>query len=856
VEFLPFSRLTDLVFAPRVRNLLESAYELLLRDIGHGLHTAIEEFEKNLFKSAEKAANSQEQGVLFAALKTIKRQRADMDAELKKLLQRSMISVVDQRLRDDPEQSAGVGRAGLSLVDNTVLEESLSLAEIAAKYEVRFSQPLSHLAIRFAVVGGGAPIAHEHLPGSPQSVMRWVAAAVKPLEFDAKLNVRFFNDFERVALKHFGEWLDSLNQFMIDARIMPNLAATVSRPRAAPPAQIKASKDAESPAEPTSAPPEPPKVESKEPASAPEAPPDSMKAPPSPLVQKELFSDFPELPSQFPNFSQASAKPPTPMPARAVPSAPQMAGPMQAFEASSAPSGPSGQDLELFTTLRELLSGRRAAGFDPVDNQPLRTGEGAVQAAPATTDDVQAVLTVLQGQHVAPVMVNGRWVGRRISHIKQDALNQLRAMSGGESVRFSDEDSDTLDLVGMLFDHLMQEAKPTSTTFNLLNKLQVPLIKVALKDKSFFTRRQHSARQLLNAIAETSMFWVEDEEGDRGVVEKMQMVVDRVCSEFDNDVGIFDTMLGDLGRHVQTLQKKAEVSEKRHVEAAKGRERLELSRVQASEAMETRLQTPGLPELVRTLLGDAWSDVLALTILRQGEDSAAYHAQLAVADELISCFVGELRSVARDQYETIKPALAEGLSLVGFHNDEIDRTLHGVGESLPEIMLGDELGDGFVVPMTPKVEVIKAEEIVKEKTKITKDEKITILASLRKSEKAELSPKEKQMLERIKQMPFGTWFEFETNQQGEAVRRKLSWFSTVTGRCLFVNARGAKVEERTLDQLAKDLCRGNAKVWEEVHEGVIDKAWKSIVGKLKRWTGIGDKTVAEQMQDRPQGDAA
>ena len=37
----------------------------------------------------------------------------------------------------------------------------------------------------------------------------------------------------------------------------------------------------------------------------------------------------------------------------------------------------------------------------------------------------------------------------------------------------------------------------------------------------------------------------------------------------------------------------------------------------------------------------------------------------------------------------------------------------------------------------------------------------------------------------------------------------------MTGRCLFVNVRGAKAQERTIDDLARDLVRGNVRLLEE-----------------------------------------
>ena len=78
----------------------------------------------------------------------------------------------------------------------------------------------------------------------------------------------------------------------------------------------------------------------------------------------------------------------------------------------------------------------------------------------------------------------------------------------------------------------------------------------------------------------------------------------------------------------------------------------------------------------------------------------------------------------------------------------------------------------------------------------------------------------------------------ETMREGCAHgTRKLSWFSTLTGRCLFVNQRGARTDERSLQQLARDIVRGQAHIVVEQRESLIDRAWSTIVGTLRQLSG-------------------
>jgi hypothetical protein len=512
----------------------------------------------------------------------------------------------------------------------------------------------------------------------------------------------------------------------------------------------------------------------------------------------------------------------------------------QGREETPAPPPPSGypgeepasgaQDSELFSTLRMLLSGRRraqGASMPFVEDGYL-----------VTRDDLQSVLGTLQGRHDLAQPRNGK--PRDAEALRQDMLMQLRQMSPqGRAAVLAEEDSDTVDLVGMLFDYINRSVPAESSTQSLLTRLQVPVLRVALSDKTFFTQAEHPARMLLNTIAETGSRWMDDEDADPSLAEKMQVVVDKVSSEYNGDITLFRSLLTDLGQHMQLLARRAEVAERRHVDAAKGREKLDLARDTARTAIERLLKRGNPTPLVRTLLEQAWTDALALTILRQGEDSSAFHRRLAVADQLVR------REPTADTPadKMLRQELDVGLSQVGLHGDDVRAVL---GRLFPAdksandaVKPAGDLGKAANDATVPKVEEPESATALALKLKSRArlgGEKVEPPRPLARPAPS-LSPEETQILERIRALPFGTWFEFTTNQQGATVRRKLAWFSTLTGRCLFVNQRGARTDEKSLEQLARDIARKQANIWTENSESLIDRAWNAIKGTLKQFSG-------------------
>jgi hypothetical protein len=878
LEFLPFSKLKQPV-SPRVRNVLEASYQLSWKELEAGIKRTLDEFERELFRQAEKAPSNDAQNRLFEALKVVRKSNSQVLIAARNIHQSNYLAIL-QPPQESEQDGKSFNRNSLTLVDPSVLEVELATSELAARAEMRCSAVLQHMAVRFSVLAGGYPRATDEMPVGPHQILSAVNLAIAGLDIHVKLKVEFFRSFEKLYLLRMPELLEAQSAQFVELRVLPNLNLGLSNKKEREEKPKDAAKETEK-EEPTKA--EIPPEDVKPPSAARRPAGEDQSAPrpvqPSgpgrssePHATESHAQHEVSRPAQAP---QGRMAPTHPSGAGAVPGAPagslgaqaprssfsQGQGQGQAQQAaeqdSSDPSrtAPSPQtqtspgrsahrqsaqeqvDVEMFTTLRELLAGKRAS-----------TGELDASQSDmpmVKREDVQSVLTVLQGQNAPPVMVAGKWRTRRVADVKQDLLQHLKQING-RAAQLPQEDSDTIDLVGMLFDHVLQDTKTSGAAQSLLSKLQVPVIKVALKDKGFFARRNHPARQLLNSVAETSLFWMDGSDTDQALMDRMQLVVSRVVAEAEEDGEVFDSMLADLNRHVDTIQKKAEVSEKRHVEAARGKERLEVARKAASEAINDCTRDRLLPQLVSQLLEGAWTDLLALTRLRESVDSDVYVERIDAAQQLARCFDLD-NPVPKSDFEEIRSVLEEGMAMVGFHPPEIDRTLNAVSELVVE-------GEAILPSLDPAEEMEVTKLVAAKSTRAQEGEdgkpvteKQSILAHLRKEDKLQLSVKEQQTLERLKQLPFGTWFEFVTNQQGEVARRKLSWFSPVTSRCLFVNARGMKVEERSMEQLARDLVRGNCKVWEPQNESMIDRAWKSIKNTLKGWSG-SNKSLDELLQ--------
>jgi hypothetical protein len=94
-------------------------------------------------------------------------------------------------------------------------------------------------------------------------------------------------------------------------------------------------------------------------------------------------------------------------------------------------------------------------------------------------------------------------------------------------------------------------------------------------------------------------------------------------------------------------------------------------------------------------------------------------------------------------------------------------------------------------------------------------------------------------------LPFGCWFEFVDPGTGQIARRKLAWYSPMSGRCLLVSRRGQRGEEMSLSQLAHEIANGRACEVVEQRESLLDRAWRSLTGSLRQSAGAKRSTSPE-----------
>ena len=112
---------------------------------------------------------------------------------------------------------------------------------------------------------------------------------------------------------------------------------------------------------------------------------------------------------------------------------------------------------------------------------------------------VSNALSILQIEELNNL--NTRQASLSPTEIKNALLARLNDLDQeGEKKQVNQQDEDTIDLVGMLFQFLVDDRNLPDRIQALLAKLQIPYLHLALNDRKLFAHKDNNARKLLDVI--------------------------------------------------------------------------------------------------------------------------------------------------------------------------------------------------------------------------------------------------------------------------------------------------------------------------------------------------------------------
>jgi len=493
--------------------------------------------------------------------------------------------------------------------------------------------------------------------------------------------------------------------------------------------------------------------------------------------------------------------------------------------AGGAEDDPVWSDLQklLHGSLRGAASGAPLLPAEPTPVLPRQTMMQLLsQLQSQQCQQMQSDLTAVSGGGLpAP------------QHLDVPALiNKIKASQSGLTTQgIGQVEGDVINLVQMLFQFILDDRNLATPMKALIARLQIPMIKVALQDKTFFSRGGHPARKLLNEIATSALGWSATDRGGEMLFNKVESIVNRVLNDFDSDLSLFPDLLTDFVAFTERDRHRAGLVLQRTIDAEDGRAKTEAARAHVQKVIENLVAGRPLPDIGLKILHDSWSNVLFLSYLKHGDTSEQWTAAIDTAEQLVWSLApvdqfNDRQTLLR-QMPVLLKALREGLVKIGVNPHDMQQLFSALEqEHLVRIKGRSQVSAPLPLDAALGLEstAAAAPSSTNTRTQPTTDE---LLAGSRVVTET-IDP---QWLARVDAMGEGTWVELV---QGDSrFRCKLAAIIRATGKYIFVNRAGQKVAENSREGLALDLQDGKVSL---LDDGLLfDRALQSVIGNLRNY---------------------
>lgn len=744
--------------------LIRSAKRIAVKRLKAALQAMFDNVDDCLFEYADKSDNNQQQLTYFDAMREIRLKKEaitgtwfrEFDRLFTAYLQGDADATGSSVVKTATTVNQPIDFGSLSLVEDDDLEVSLAMTNLEAKINSLYRESLIALAQRLDYVLNEVGLVTESHPLCARVLCESFAPVVEMLSVNVEIKLVVLKLYDKYVVQHLTGLYDEVNSMLVAAGVLPQI-----RTRAV----VKSESRYRS----------------------------------THLAEQELLSEL-----QSDVMSPAASA--------GDPDAGSVFGVMQQLLTRNRSAG---DQIAGVPPVNGNIAGGHAgagkAGQQAVSGGMQNTS-GAGHTGVFVTQDIIAGLSDLQHDNHGVFHADDN---QHTGDVIRTSLVSVIARPGEKDTKDIDRvDADTIDIVSMLFDYILDDRSLPDRFRALIARLQIPVIKVALLDKSFFARKAHPARQLLNELAFAAS--LQDAEVDTDFLfSKTEYIVEKILAEFDCDVNLFAEMLSGFKEFLQQESESSQMA----------REMLEHVKEEVARTIGHRVRNNTMPETVSDLLIKKWKDVMTHIGLRDGCEGDGWALAISVMDDLIWSVQPRLVVQERSQLTKSIPAilngLQNGLTLIACPHDEIMAVFNTLESCHLESLRGlrEVAHAAACIDPLPK-QVNSADE---------DDYQYGSGADEFGGAEDDSHFVDSPYYYLVKGMELGSRVEFV---DGSSVRRaKLAWKCDFTHEYTFVDRKYSLVADVALTDLLQDFENGRVRFVDEVP--LLDRAFDAVVNGLR-----------------------
>ena len=404
---------------------------------------------------------------------------------------------------------------------------------------------------------------------------------------------------------------------------------------------------------------------------------------------------------------------------------------------------------------------------------------------------------------------------------------------------------DTINLVAMFFDFILDDQTLPVPFQALLGRLQIPILKTALRDSSFFSNNHHPARELVNELAAVSIGWGSDETRDSE--ENIQRdntylfiaatIADINEHSADND-RIYVEKLAELQQFVGRNNHRNSLIEKRTHQAAEGQARTKVAREAARSELFALMERAQLPPEVTDFLITQWQQYITLTHLKNGEDSAEWLDAVQLAQDVIWLCRPQQDDKSRTRFEKIQAGLfiriRQGLQQVINTDDQVQALSTQIKTAIDNLQTQYQESTSISEALQP----LSAEQSQQLGHDADGGEKAWKDMTALERQQARYQTLTYEFIKQAEAIALNSWILYQDPKQQRSIKCKLVGKIAASDSFIFVDRFGFNVLEKARREFAYDLQQDRVSV---IDSGLLfDRAMSSIANNIRQLSSAAD----------------
>jgi hypothetical protein len=404
-----------------------------------------------------------------------------------------------------------------------------------------------------------------------------------------------------------------------------------------------------------------------------------------------------------------------------------------------------------------------------------------------------------------------------------NVLREFRDSSVGQELDHLD--AVTVDIVATLFDFIFDDPSVSDPIKALVGRLQIPVLKVAMLDKTFFSSKSHPARRLLDSISRAAVRCGPNAGHDDPLYARLAALIERLQSEFKQDAGLFDVLCVELNDFLDRQESEADDRAVKAAPLVVERERRELAAVATDAVLSAWLSSP-LPMAIADLLTHEWRALLIHHYMQ--DDPTAWESGIGTASDLVASVAPLSDAAGRKQ-------LAAGLpTLVKRIHDGLDQANVTMERRVSLLDCLFSLHAAVLRGAAPPATTVVAPAVAASRPALVSEsvdlgDAVIENLSLLDADNVPVLEDDSDTQRRVDDLQRGDWVEFPGGSTGP-VRYRLSWVSPERGILLFTNPHSPKALSVAPAALALQLERGEASIVpiEPIFERAVHRALETL----------------------------